>query len=94
LSGVGPSEVWFSDDEDDIEPVVLAFEEPDDIDDSLAIDEFDYMQEPPTFGDFDVWCTFAQDWATTWRPGTDGPWFCRNCGATDHQPRDHEGAGA
>jgi hypothetical protein len=48
----------------------------------------------PEFASYDVWCPPSQDWTAIWRPGPDGPWFCRNCGATDHQPQDHEGDGA
>jgi hypothetical protein len=78
----------------DLESIEVEIPEADEIDDSLAIDADDYMQEPPEFGDFDVWCETTNDWVTVWRPGTDGPWFCRNCGKTDHPFRDHEGAGA
>lgn len=89
-----PSEVWFSEAEDEIEPLVLAFEEPDEIDDDAAIDEADYAQVPPDFSDYQVWCDQIREWQPTIRFDPQGPWRCYHCDATDHFHQDHEGAGA
>lgn len=72
---------------------IVVFEEPDQ-DELEGIDPIDMLDQPLEFADFDVWCTFTEDWAAVWRPQGDTTWFCRNCGATDHRFRDHEGAGA
>jgi len=36
-----------------------------------------------------VKCTFTGDLATTHRPGNSGPFFCMNCGETDHPEVDY-----
>jgi hypothetical protein len=79
--------------------------EPDEILDDDVIDPEDRVggyldvgdREPaPEFADFDAWCPDSEDWVALWRPTgeVNSPWFCRNCGGTDHQFRDHEGGGA
>jgi hypothetical protein len=55
-----------------------------------AIADEDFVVEMPDFADYPVWCDFVDDWALAWRPGPDGPWFCKNCGSTDHRFRDQE----
>lgn len=75
-----------------IEPVLDVFE-PDEPDETEPIDPEDFAPAPE-FSGFEVWCDAAADWAAEWRPEPDGPWFCRLCGKTDHQRKDHEHAGA
>lgn len=83
-----PSEIVIEAESVDVEEALA-----DELDEAEPIDEGDFAPAPE-FSAFDVWCDFAEEWAAEWRPGPDGPWFCRTCGATDHQRRDHEGAGA
>jgi hypothetical protein len=58
------------------------------VDETIADDDF--VVELPDFADFDVWCDLFDEWATAWRPGSSGPWFCKNCGSTTHRFKDPE----
>lgn len=92
MSTIDPGMPWIEDLGIDNLPVDLDLEFPED-DETEGIDPED-LAPAPEFAHFDVWCTSAEDWAAVWRPGPGGPWFCRNCGATTHLARDHEGDGA
>lgn len=82
----------------DIVPVpVLPPFEPDEIDDTEAIDVHDLLADEtpsPEFSDFHVWCDAIDDWALVLRNTPEAPWRCHVCHSITHQPRDHEGAGA
>lgn len=74
-----------------VEIVMPALDVDPDIDDAVALEDW---APAPEVSDFEVWCERTDEWALLLRRTHGLPWECRACGALDHTPRDHEGAGA